>query len=94
MLTDRKLLKLIYDSATCYIPREELNEEQIKKLENINYRWCNCKQCKNQIKQFFGHTDKNSIYIAKPFLKEYVSGDFLLRAIETTLHEIVHILFP
>lgn len=107
MLTNAKLLDLIYQSATCYVPTSELTEEQLERFDNITYRWCNCLRCKRAIKirdevirpQWLGHANKKTLEIrlSGPVLREDVALPypmFLLSLIETALHEIVHILFP
>jgi len=107
LLTDAKLLQLVYDAATCYVPTEQLNEEQLERLDNITYRWCNCRRCKKALKigdktirpQYAGHANKRTLEIclSRSFLRKRVDmpyAMFLLELIGTTLHEVVHILFP
>ena len=107
MLTDAKLLQLVYDAATCYVPTEQLNEEQLERFDNITYRWCNCRRCKKSFKirdkvlipQNAAHANQISleIRISRPVFKRHIDMAypiFLLELIATTLHEIVHILFP
>ena len=107
MLTDAKLLQLVYDAATCYVPTEQLNEEQLERLDNITYRWCNCRRCKKALKigdetirpQYVGHANKRTLEIclSRSFLRKRVDmpyAMFLLELIGIALHEVVHILFP
>lgn len=106
MMTDKKLIELLFNAALCYIPNEELSENQRERLDKITYRWCSCRGCKRrglleQIigPEFIGHANKQTleIYLSRPFLRENIDmpiPSFLLTMIEATLHEIVHILFP
>ena len=107
MLTDTKLLELVYNAATCYVPNEELNEEQLERFDNIRYRWCNCRRCRRALKikekvlipQYVAHANRSTLEISfsKPVLKEHINmpySMFLLALIATALHEIVHVLFP
>lgn len=107
MLTNAKLLDLLYNSATCYIPTEDLTEEQLERFDNITYRWCNCRRCKKALKirdrivrpQYIGHADKKTLEISlsEPVLREVIALPApisLLELIGTCLHEIAHVLFP
>lgn len=107
MLTDTKLLDLIYNAATCYVPSDELTEEQKERFDNITYRWCNCRRCKKALKisgktikpQYAGHCNKKTLQIclSKSNLKEFIElpySMFLLQLIATAVHEIIHALFP
>lgn len=107
MLTGAKLLQLVYDAATCYVPAGQLNEEQLERFDNITYRWCNCRRCRRAFKigdkviipQNAGHANKRTleIFLARSVLRQHIDiphAMFLLELIATTVHEIVHILFP
>lgn len=107
MITNQKLLELLYEAASCYIPFEDLKEDQRDRFDNISYRWCNCEGCRRPLKvgdkiiilQYAGHADKKTLEIclSRSFLKEHLTltpSIFLLTLIATALHEIVHILFP
>lgn len=106
MISDAKLLEMVYMAAWCYIPDEELDESQLERLDNIRYQWCRCRYCSVPLKiegkvvrpQFVGHTDKRTqICISKRFLKEHIElppPTFLVTLISTCLHEIVHMIFP
>ncbi len=103
MLTDTKLLELIYGAAISYIPYNQLDEEQIKTLENIEYQWCTCKMCKTSFwmdgEPVNGHATVSAleIYLSRPFLKQSLSMQFpvlILHLIKIALHETIHILFP
>ena len=104
MVTDKKLLELVFNSALCYIPTETLDEDQLEKLDNISYRWCKCKRCTREytiLVQYSGHANKKTLEIRisrKRFREELRRCTFrqilLLELISVTLHEIIHILFP
>jgi len=107
MLTNTKFLRLIYDAATCYVPTEQLNQEQSDRFDNITYRWCKCQRCKEALKmgsqtiipQYAGHANQQTLEIclSRPLLTQHITnpyGIFLLALVTTTLHEIVHIIFP
>ena len=107
MLTDAKLLELVYNSALCYIPHEQLDAKQLEKLDNITYRWCKCRRCQKPFKikdeiiipQNAGHANKKTLEIclSRPLLKQYedlTPAIFLLDLIATALHEIVHVVYP
>ena len=107
LLTDAKLLELIYSAAMCYVPSEDLTEDQLWRFDNIRYRWCRCHGCKKAlslgdkviIPQNAGHADQRTweIFLSRPLFKKNIDMPntlFLLNWIKTTLHEIVHVLFP
>jgi len=107
MSPNRTLLNLIYGDASRYIPTNELTEEQLEKLDNITYRWCNCKSCKRPLKigavtvvpQWAGHANAKTLTIrlSKPFLKQNTNPTVAITLstfVHTVLHEIIHILFP
>ena len=99
MLTDRKFLELVYGAASSYVPTTELSEEQLEKLDNITCRWCSCVRCATFKPETTGHANRltRRIYISKPILKDSLKltpPGLLMELINTTLHEIVHVLFP
>ena len=94
-------------AASCYIPVEELNQDQLERLDNITYRWCNCERCRRPLKigdkvlipQNAGHANRKTLEIclSRQVPKENMDITppiFLLTLIAISLHEIVHILFP
>ncbi len=103
MLTDTKLLELIYGAAISYVPHKQLTEEQSERLGHIKYQWCDCQMCKTSFwmdgKPTEGHASipSSELYLSKQFFKRSLSMQFpalLLNLIKTALHETVHILFP
>lgn len=107
MLTDEKLLELVYGAVTTYIPFEELSDEQKERFDNIRYQWCNCVRCKCALiidgkildPQSFGHANQKTleIGISKAILRKMLQLTppiFLLDLMFVTMHEIVHIIFP
>jgi len=110
-LSQKKLLEIVYLASQCFIPTEELTREQLEKLDNINYRLCDCWRCKKTLTsqdksgKALGHADKETrlIGISRDAFRSMagISGHqtgcnhiFLLRLIQTIVHEIVHVLFP
>ena len=107
MVTQQKLLDMIYEASTCYVPTNELSEEQLWMFDNITYKWCNCIMCDRpfvigDIKvrpQSAAHANSRTSEIAfsRRSFKNCLSFPppiFLLEMIKTSLHEIVHILYP
>ena len=106
MLTNQRLLELVLDAATCYFPTDELSKEQLERFDKITIHWCNCVLCKDyfvgnsKIKSSAaGHVNRATcrISISKYMQKkgfECTPSIFLLDLISTTVHEIVHILYP
>jgi len=108
-LSGRKLLDHIFNAAYCYIPTDLLTEEQLERLDNFRYRFCQCKMCERTyppaltkvIPDIAGHANQRAweIRISKRLfykflLKEPFIPIALLDYIETALHEIIHILYP
>ena len=106
MLTNQRLLELIFDAATCYIPIAELSKKQLERFDNITIHWCNCVLCKDYTvgnnatsHSAAGHANRVTcqIGISKYMNKrgfEITPPIFLLDLISTMVHEIVHILYP
>jgi hypothetical protein len=97
MLSDAKLLELVFDAATCYIPDEELDESQLERIDNIRYHWCKCKTCSGN--GIGGHADWRQLEIgfSKRWFEESMelpSSMFLIRFVHLCLHEIIHVIFP
>ena len=101
-------MELVCEAASCYIPFEELSQDQLERFDNIVYRWCSCRRCRRPFKigdkilipQNAGHANRKTLEISlsKSVLKESTKlatqPIFLLTLIATALHEIVHVLFP
>jgi len=49
MITQKKLLEIVFEAASCFIPTDELTREQKQKLDNIRYKLCNCRICKKAL---------------------------------------------
>lgn len=106
-MNHQQLLEMTYDAATCFIPEEQLTGEQKEKLDNIRYRFCDCRRCRTirlesinlTIPRVGGHANKrtNTVSIPRELFKTCLSLPpplFLLDLIAINLHEIIHILFP
>jgi hypothetical protein len=96
-MNQRKLLELIHYSADAMIPYKKLTDEQQDKLMGITYDFCSCKLCKNVMAHANIKTWK--IGISKFYFNTLTKGPSpvpitLLELISSTLHEIIHILFP
>lgn len=107
-MKNEELLEAISEAASCYIPIEELTEEQQEKLLNIRIKLCDCDLCKSYSKQpgkiiAAGHAIKKTyeIGISEHYFNALEGTEqtgcvpvFLLEEIMTVLHEIIHVLFP
>ena len=99
MVSQEAVFALIYNAATCFIPENELTEEQLEKLDNITFHGCRCRHCRKD--KGLGHADSQRLEIgwSKPFFgvlltQKFLMGATLFEALGTVLHEIIHILFP
>jgi hypothetical protein len=72
MVSQKDVFSLVYDAAKCFIPMDELTEEQREKLEYITFRSCSCRHCR--MDDWLGHANKRDLEIcwSKPFF-----GDLL-----------------
>lgn len=103
MISQKKVLDIVYEAATCFIQTEELSYEQLEILDNIRYRLCDCQECKKALDSgrcSMGHAykDRGEIRISRVFVKSLLGnfhalGDLLL-LIKFILHEIGHVLYP
>lgn len=98
-MSQEAVFELIYNAATCFIPTNELTEEQLDKLDNITYDGCTCRLCRGD--NAVGHADRKRLKIcwSKPFFSVLLTQKMsmsatLFEAVDTILHEIIHILFP
>jgi hypothetical protein len=107
LVSQEAVFKLIYNAATCFIPTNELTEEQLDKLDNITYHGCTCRLCRggnalgHPDGMALGHADRMKLKIcwSKPFFSVLLTQEMsmsatLFAAVDTILHEIIHILFP
>jgi len=99
MVSQEAVFTLIYNAAKCFVPTNELSEEQLERLDSITIRSCRCRHCRKN--HYLGHVTKGKSEISwsKPFFSELLTEKLsmdatLLEAIGTVLHEIIHILFP
>jgi hypothetical protein len=99
MVSQKDVFELIYDAAICFIPYEDLTDEQLERLDNITMKGCRCKLCTE--KNYLGHANvwKLEICWSKPFFSDFLKHKFsmkqtLFEAIAVVLHEIIHILYP
>lgn len=99
MVSQEAVFALIYNAATCFIPTNELTEEQLDKLDNITYHGCTCRLCRKD--KVLGHANRMRLQIgwSKPFFSVLLTQKMLMattlfEAVGTVLHEIIHILFP
>jgi hypothetical protein len=85
--------------------KEELNDTQLKRFENISYKWWNCQICSKKFGKFYEvkrnatHCDKNILEISfsLPNYKENLvisKTGIILELFVTIIHEIVHIIYP
>jgi hypothetical protein len=100
LVSQEAVFELIYDAATCFIPTNELNEEQLAKLDNITLHGSHRRSC-GKVKGIVGYADRKRLRIcwSKPFFSELLTQKTsmdatLFEAVDTMLHEIIHILFP
>ena len=98
-MSQEAVFELIYNAATCFVPTNELTDEQLDKLNDITYRGCRCRLCREG--GIAGHANKLECKIrwSKPFFKDLITQRVsmhytLFEAIDTMLHETIHILFP
>ncbi|UCC32861.1 MAG: hypothetical protein JSW53_03410, partial [Candidatus Bathyarchaeota archaeon] len=105
MLKDSSFLELLCSTAMCYVPDELLDEDQLDRYDNIHYRWCDCRLCRESIKigdrlfrqQAMGHSNNQTLEIclSRPVYRRFRDDSypmFLLEMIGTVIHEIVHII--
>ena len=108
-ISQRKLLSLVFEAAQCFIPTNELSDEQKERLDNIQVRLCSCRRCRRALEtkmpqtHLLGHAQKetykvrishDAFYLLLGIDAQVSVPMALLQFIETSLHEIVHILFP
>lgn len=102
MVTLANILVLIYNVASCYIPENELTEEQSGKLRDLKYRKCRCYFCRDEGVHGHANRKNNEIVLSEKNLARVINGKNLERDIgfdfldlvATTLHETIHILYP
>ena len=102
MVSQNAVFSLIYNAATCFIPREELTEEQREKLDNITYKSCYCPLCSGKTgKKVLGHANRQMSRInwSNDFFKPLIKQDLMMPEtlfllLDTALHEIIHIIYP
>lgn len=108
-ISQKKLLEILFEAAQCFIPTDELDDEQKDKLDNITYRLCDCWRCKKALTspnidwKALGHANKRTyrIGVSRDAVKLLAGIGkhgmtipiFLLQLMKTILHEIIHILF-
>lgn len=99
MVSQEAVFKLVYNAATCFIPHNELTDDQREILDSITIHGCSCKHCRKD--NWIGHAYpiQHEIGWSKPFFSKLLKQDMmmtgtLLEAIGTTLHEIIHIIYP
>lgn len=84
-ISQRKLMKLTFDAATCFVQEQELNSVQKEKLENISIKLCDCGCCQRSTEpsildgigyKAVGHANKSrlSIGISRDALKTFVDA--------------------
>jgi len=109
-ISQRKLLSLVFEAAQCFIPTNELSDEQKERLDNIQVRLCSCRRCRRALETkmpegwaWVGHAQKETykVGISRDALKllagigtQEIFPTGFLEFIDISLHEIVHILFP
>ncbi|MGA3111581.1 MAG: hypothetical protein ABSE15_06050 [Candidatus Bathyarchaeia archaeon] len=102
MVTLTNILVLIQNVASCYIPENELTEEQSGKLRNLSYRKCRCYFCRDEGVHGHANRKNNEIELSEKYLAGLFNGKNLERdtgfdfldLVATTLHETIHILYP
>jgi len=68
VISQKKLLEIVYEAAQCFIPTERLTSEQLGKLDNISSHLCNCRQCRKALTssepwKALGHANKKTYSI-------------------------------
>jgi hypothetical protein len=99
MVSQKAVFSLVFYSAQCFIPTEELTEEQLEKLDNITIHPCDCTFCRHNKWMAHARPYKAEISWSRQFWRDLISGKItkpiaLIEAVGTVLHEIIHILFP
>lgn len=102
MVTLTNVIVLVYNVASCYIPENELTEDQNGKLRNLKYRKCRCYFCLNEGVHGHANRKNNEIGLSEKYLARLFNGNNLendtgfdfLNLVATTLHETIHILYP
>ena len=68
-VTRKKLLEIVFEASQCFIPTDELTNEQKDRLDNIRYGLCDCKICKRALTspitewKALGHSNRKTYYI-------------------------------
>ena len=97
-----KFVEIMYNTTLCFIPDGVLDEEQLHKLDNMAYRFCDCQMCSNA--KIIGHADgkNNTIHVSRNAImgmaglntNMWSAPATLLQFVITILHEIIHVLYP
>ena len=109
MISQSKLLEIIYNTSTVFVNTDELDYEQLDRFDGITYYQCDCERCKRAFtsseEQAVGHANKfrYSIGISRTALKNSLAlsdkrvgmrSIGFLDIMKATLHEFIHILYP
>ena len=100
MVSQKKFLDIVYAAAICFIPTDELSEEELDIFDHTTrYSLCDCLLCRKA--EILGHAShrtgeigvsRQAIKQLGAFDKDILASIILLQLIKTILHEIIHII--